>query len=159
MELACCSMSLHSVPWAYMKFQELAAVTWACIAFSFMSLCAVPFFVCAAHKNFAVLVWIQQELKKGSWIPLRALFRAFSERHMTFGVMQLESKYCILFLILNFKLELQLIRIKPCPVLPTSTSKVLRSCSSQIFVNIVKKKNCYLFYLRQTFNKEFKSVL
>ena len=46
----CRSMSLHSVPGAYMKYQELAC--------SFMSLYAVPFFVWAAHKNFAVLVWV-----------------------------------------------------------------------------------------------------
>ena len=42
------SMSLNKVPRAYMKFHELAC--------SFMSLYAVPFFVWAAHKNFAVLV-------------------------------------------------------------------------------------------------------
>ena len=45
---SCRSMSLHAVQWAYMKFNDL---TW-----SFMSLYAVPFFVWAAHKNFAVLV-------------------------------------------------------------------------------------------------------
>ena len=88
------SMSLHAVPWAYMKLHELACnfmqflslseqltrmhagpwaciqvhelvqvhelacsslsiheVTWACMPFH-----AVPFFVWAAHKNFAVLV-------------------------------------------------------------------------------------------------------
>ena len=53
-ELTCTSLSLHSsvpwtqVQWAYMKFHELACI--------FMSLHAVPFFVWAAHKNFAVLV-------------------------------------------------------------------------------------------------------
>ena len=47
-ELACSSLSLHEVPWPYMKFYELAC--------SFMSLYAVPFFVWAAHKNYAVLV-------------------------------------------------------------------------------------------------------
>ena len=41
-------MSLYAVPWAYMKFYKLA--------YSSMSLYAVPFFVWAAHKNFAVLV-------------------------------------------------------------------------------------------------------
>ena len=45
---ACSSLSLHQVPWAYMKFHELA--------WRYMSLYAVPFFVWAAHKNFAVLV-------------------------------------------------------------------------------------------------------
>ena len=39
-------MSLHSVLWACMQFHEIAC----------MSLYAVPFFVWAAHKNFAVLV-------------------------------------------------------------------------------------------------------
>ena len=48
-ELACSSMSLHTVPWACMKFHE---VTW-----SSMGLHAVAFFVWAAHKNFAVLVF------------------------------------------------------------------------------------------------------
>ena len=50
-KLACSYMSLHSVLWACMQFHELAC----------MSLYAVPFFVWAAHKNFAVLVcfaWI-----------------------------------------------------------------------------------------------------
>ena len=42
-------MSLHSVPLTFMKFNELAC--------RFMSLYAVPFVVCAAHKNFAVLVY------------------------------------------------------------------------------------------------------
>ena len=38
----------HTVTWACMQFPELAC--------SYMSLHAVPFFVWAAHKNFAVLV-------------------------------------------------------------------------------------------------------
>ena len=66
-ELACRSMSLHAVPWAcivqwaYMKFHECAC--------SFMSLYAVTFFVWAAHKNFAVLVfakfpwWVVRDCK------------------------------------------------------------------------------------------------
>ena len=50
-ELACSSLSLHAVPWTFMKVNELAC--------SFISLCAVPFFVWADHKNFAVLVgWL-----------------------------------------------------------------------------------------------------
>ena len=48
MQNACSHISLYAVQWAYMKFHELAC--------SFLSLHAVPFFVWAAHKNFAVLV-------------------------------------------------------------------------------------------------------
>ena len=49
-------MSLHAVPWTFMKFNELAC--------SFMSLYAVPYVVWAAHKNFAVLVWHQFILRE-----------------------------------------------------------------------------------------------
>ncbi len=47
-------MSLHAiplqeVPWAYMRFHELAC--------SFMSLYAIPFSVWAANKNFEELVY------------------------------------------------------------------------------------------------------
>ena len=48
LELACSSLTLHSVQWVYMKFHELAC--------SFMRMYAVPIFVWEAHKNFAVLV-------------------------------------------------------------------------------------------------------
>ena len=48
-KLACSCMSLHAVPWACMQFPELAC--------SYLSLHAVSFFVWAAHKNFAVLVY------------------------------------------------------------------------------------------------------
>ena len=46
-ELECSSLSLHAVPWTFMKFNELAC--------SFISLYAVPLFVWAAHNNFTVL--------------------------------------------------------------------------------------------------------
>ena len=46
---ACRSMSLHAGPWACMQLHNLA--------WSFMRLCTVPFFVWAAHKNFEVLVY------------------------------------------------------------------------------------------------------
>ena len=55
LEIAHSSLSLYEVPWAYMKFHELAC--------RFMSLNAVPFFVWAAHKNFAVLVGLQKQNK------------------------------------------------------------------------------------------------
>ena len=48
LKLICSYISLHAVTWACMQFLELAC--------SSMSLHAVPFFVWAAHKNFAVLV-------------------------------------------------------------------------------------------------------
>ena len=72
-ELTWNSMNLHEVSWACMQFPELTwsfmslhEVSWGCMQFhelacSFKSLYAVPFFVWAAHKNFAVLVcfaWI-----------------------------------------------------------------------------------------------------
>ena len=59
-ELACSFMSLNAVQWAYMKFRELAC--------SFMSLYAVPFFVWAAHKNFAVLVFTLTQIEACSWL-------------------------------------------------------------------------------------------
>ena len=48
--LACRSLSLIADPWACMQFPELSC--------SSKTLHAVPFFVWAAHKNFAVLVMI-----------------------------------------------------------------------------------------------------
>ena len=52
---------MHEVPWAKMKFQELVC------SFMSMSMYAVPFFVWAAYKNFAVLVlllcWSKTKMK------------------------------------------------------------------------------------------------
>ena len=45
----CMQFCKLTVPWAYMKFHELA------VSCNFKSLYAVPFFVWAAHKDFAVL--------------------------------------------------------------------------------------------------------
>ena len=76
-KLAWCYMSLHAVPWACMQFPELACsslnfneVQWAYMVFpeiacSCMSLYAVPFYVWAAHKNFAVLV---EKEKLSTWL-------------------------------------------------------------------------------------------
>ena len=97
---SCRSMSLHAVPWAYMKFYELAfsslnlhEVPWACkqfheLACSFISLYAVPFFVWAAHKNFAVLVVkefvsrVPLELSGGSWKGIRPQNSGNIHRHL-----------------------------------------------------------------------------
>ena len=53
-ELACSSLSLHSVPWTFMKFHELVCSSFLCLSSSqeFRSAC----FVGAANKNFIVLV-------------------------------------------------------------------------------------------------------
>ena len=56
LELAYNSISLHKVPWACMQFHELAC--------SFMTLYAVAVFVWAAHKNFAVLVFLNTHISK-----------------------------------------------------------------------------------------------
>ena len=47
-KLACSYMSLHAATWACMQPHKLAC--------NYISLHAVPFFVWAAHENFAVLV-------------------------------------------------------------------------------------------------------
>ena len=59
----------HGGPWACMQFPELTwsfmslqALLWVCIQCSFMGFYAVPFFVCAAHKNFAVPVCLHLKL-------------------------------------------------------------------------------------------------
>ena len=52
-------MSLHVVLWPCMQFNELAC--------SYMSLHAVPFFVWAAHKNFAVLVLVDSHNTADTW--------------------------------------------------------------------------------------------
>ena len=55
-------MTLHAVPWAYMKFHELAC--------SYMSLYADPFFVWAAHKKFAVLVPLDMQIQTNLLLKL-----------------------------------------------------------------------------------------
>ena len=70
-ELTWNSMNLHEVSWACTQFPELAC--------SFKSLCAVPFFVWAAHKNFVVLV---VKVFKLSWLwPYSDL----PDPHLTFS--------------------------------------------------------------------------
>ena len=84
-ELACNYRSLHSVTYAYMQLHKLALSYMslhavhelACSSLKFhdvqwanmnsMCLHAVPFFVWAAHKNFAVLVKPQRSLKLNTW--------------------------------------------------------------------------------------------
>ena len=75
-ELACSSLNFNEVQWAYMKFHELAC--------SFMRLHAVPFFVWAAHKNFAVLVYIFTSKKNAKlfYLHFNVLLTSFSHDNL-----------------------------------------------------------------------------
>ena len=102
-EHACSSMqvlmSCHAVPWVYMKYHELAC--------SSMSLYAVPLFVWAAHKNFAVLVycWMLIQFFSGHILTLLSLHLRYNPSHKE--VLDLMGQT------FNFTLRVSLLSTKP----------------------------------------------